>query len=158
MTTKQRRETPKAAAAFARYCAMGSERSLVKLAHKYRHDIANAQLELGKRVPTLASLKRVFERWSSQYHWQERVRTYDQERAEEATRKRDAALEAMYERQARIGLIGQEAGLKEIDRNIEAGTFPAQAAIILLRQGIEIERMARADPLDALEAKKNKRS
>lgn len=59
-------ETPRAAAAFLEYCAMGTARSLAKLSASY-----------GKNTTYIRQL----EKWSSDYKWQERVKQYDADQA-----------------------------------------------------------------------------
>lgn len=64
MSEYSEQESAKAAAAFHDYCLLGSGRSLATLAQKY-----------GKKPTYIRQL----ERWSSQYHWQERVKHYEEE-------------------------------------------------------------------------------
>lgn len=64
MSEPGQQESPKAAKAFYDYCRL-SERSLAHLAHKY-----------GKKPTYIRQL----ERWSTQFHWQARLKTWEEER------------------------------------------------------------------------------
>ena len=66
MSEQELQETAKAAAVFHEYCLLGIGRSFAKLAQK-----------LGRP----AGYTRQLETWSSQYHWQERVKQYDADQA-----------------------------------------------------------------------------
>jgi hypothetical protein len=78
-------ESAKAYAAFVAYCELGTQRSLEKTRQK-----------LGKES---AGYVRTLDRWSSQYHWQERARQYDaallQERAEILRQQRREEIERL---------------------------------------------------------------
>ena len=60
------RETPKAAAAYAEYAAMGPSRSLAKLYEQLRQSNGKTTVPL-----------RTLEGWSTAHNWQERVREHD---------------------------------------------------------------------------------
>jgi hypothetical protein len=81
------RETQKAAAAFATYCTLGSERSLAKLADT---------LDPTKTRPKLAQLKA----WSAKYHWVERAAHYDTEQREKSRQQSEAEADAKRKRKA----------------------------------------------------------
>lgn len=120
-------ETAKAAAAFAEYCALGAARSLRKMAQNYAN-------------PT--SRLRQFQDWSTRYHWQERVKQYDRERALE----RAAAREEMNERHAELARTQQKRALDQIQALIEARAFGSQAAVQLLKLATDLERLALGAP------------
>lgn len=119
------RETPRAAAAYEEYAAMGPSRSLRKLADKSGTKLA----QLGE--------------WSSEHQWQERVKSYDAERIEEKRRKQEAAIDAMNERHAMIGTTQQARAIKQIEALIEAKSFGSMAAVQLLKLATDLERVAR---------------
>lgn len=128
-----REETPRAAAAFAEYCGLGVDRSLAKLAQK-----------VGKSKGYVGQL----ERWSSHYHWQERVKEYDRaviDKAADARRKEfDADIEAMNKRHIDIALNLQLALVEKLDAIKD--DFTASSWIAAMRLATELERLARGEP------------
>lgn len=130
-------ESPRAAAAYAEYAALGPSRSLAKLAAllKERPDWQRSSLALAR-----------LEQWSAAFGWQARVRTYDAERAEERARAREAAIEAMNDRHAQIGTTQQAHAIRQIQALIEARAFGSQAAVQLLKLATDLERTARGAP------------
>jgi hypothetical protein len=70
------KESSKAAAAYAAYEAMGAERSIEKVR---------------KQSGRPQGYDRVLYRWSSLYHWQERVKQYDEQQREVERSEREAA-------------------------------------------------------------------
>jgi hypothetical protein len=127
------RETPKAAAAFREYCALGPGRSLAKL--------AQGDQKYAKSVPVL-------KRWSSVHTWVERAKQYDEERAKEKQRKQDEAIEAMNGRHAELALHHQITSAQQIERLIEAKKFGSQASVQLLKLSTDLERLARGEPTE----------
>lgn len=126
-TTK---ETAKAYAAFVEYCALGPARSLEKLAALYQTRT--------KPVPGISTIKL----WSTQHNWQERVKQYDAERAEEKRIARERAREEAEERHAREAQEEQAAAREVLLRKAkedEIGTF---AAVQWLKNSREDERKA----------------
>lgn len=119
------RETPRAAAAYEEYAAMGPSRSLRKLADKTGTKLA----QLGE--------------WSATHKWQERVKAYDAERIEEKRLKQEAEIEKMNERHALIGTTQQAKAIKQIEALIEAKSFGSMAAVQLLKLATDLERVAR---------------
>jgi hypothetical protein len=126
--SKAHRETPKARAAYHEYEAMGTDRSLAKVAAK-----------LGKP----AGYTRQLETWSSQFHWQDRVKKYEDRLGEEKRKRRQAELEKMDEEHALIGRTQALRAVAQIERLITAQDFPASSAVALLKFGAELERLAR---------------
>jgi len=122
------RETPQAAAAYHEYAAMGPERSLRALSDKTGTKLA----QLGV--------------WSSTHRWQERCKLYDAERIEERRRKRDADIERMNERHALIGTTQQQRALEQLAQLAKIGKLGSQAAVMLLKLAIDVERTARGEP------------
>jgi hypothetical protein len=129
------RETPKAAAAYAEYAAMGQTRSLVKLYEQLRQSNGKAAASL-----------RTIEAWSSEHGWQARVQAHDERLAAEKERKRLAEIEAMNERQAMIGTSHQYHAIEQIKRLIADKKFGSQAAVQLLKLAVDVERTARGAP------------
>lgn len=129
-------ETAKAAAAFRDYCLMGSDRSLAKLAEMYHKNKSY--------VHQLA-------RWSSQHHWQDRVKRYDEEEAEKRRQKRRAELEAMDERHANMGRLNAMIAARRLNDLLESGEINASAAVSLLKVATELERLARGAATSRME-------
>lgn len=138
------RETPKAAAAFEEYAAMGPSRSLRKLAEKLHQSSPEAS-------PTIETIKV----WSREHNWQERVKPYDAERIEEKRRKQEAEIEAMNQRHALIGTSQQAKAIKQIEALIEAKSFGSMAAVQLLKLATDLERLARGVETDRTEVNAN---
>ncbi len=134
------KETPRAAAAFADYCALGPGRSLAKLAARN-----------GDTPSKIRSLKRQYEAWSSEHGWQERVKLYDRERAEERRLKLEAEIEAMNARHAGIGQKAAEQAIQQIERLMAAQEFGSYAAVQLLKISTDLERLARGAPTERQE-------
>jgi ethanolamine ammonia-lyase large subunit len=134
------RETPKAAAAFEEYAAMGPSRSLRKLAEKHSESTAKAQ-----------QISRQLAEWSSAHRWQERVRRYDADRIEEQRVKKDAAIEAMNEVQATLGQERTLKAIEQMDALIEARKFGSQATVQLFKVATDLERVARGAPTEHIE-------
>ena len=129
------RETPKAAAAYAEYAAMGPARSLAKLYEQLR------QIN-GKATVTLRTLQE----WSSAHNWQVRVKEHDAAIIAEKEARKLADIEKMNERQAMIGTTHQARAISQIERLMADGRFGSQAAVMLLKLAIDVERTARDAP------------
>jgi hypothetical protein len=154
---KLRGETAKVAGYWSIYASLGPERSLEKLARI-----------LGKS----AGFVRALEQYSSKYSWQERVRQYDTQRAQEAhiereqeQRKRELLLQEERNRReeererkrqeiedardrmdSEHALLGRTHALraaKVIQDLIESKRMNAAAAVQLLKYATDIERLAR---------------
>lgn len=119
-------ETPKAAYAFQQYCAMGPARSLAKLADSY-----------GKNTAYV----RQYEKWSSLYNWQERVKQYDAERAEEKRIARERAREEAEDRHAEQAQEEQEIARGVIKKGAAKGHI-SMSAVQLLKNSRDDERKA----------------
>lgn len=130
----QPKETAKAYAAFAEYCALGSGRSLHKLAQKH-----------GENTGKTRGIERQYELWSSQHNWQERVKQYDAEKAEEKRIARELAREAMNDRHAEESRSDQELARKELRTLAEKHRLGSLAAVQLLKVALEAERKAYED-------------
>ena len=124
-------ETPRAAAAFAEYCAMGPARSLAKLAQV-----------LGKP----SGYTRYLEEWSSQYKWVERAKQWDAERAAERMAKKQAAREQMEDRHAEDAQEEQRIARAHIKAAVDKDGKPigriSLAAVQLLKNSRDDERKA----------------
>jgi hypothetical protein len=132
----QMRETAKAAAAYRQYEAMGDERSLAKLALQY-----------GK--PT--SYVRQLQRWSSAFHWQERVKKYEDRLGEEKRKKRQRELEKMDEEHASFGRTQALWAIDQIKRLMDAQAFGASASVSLFKAATDLERLARGAATNRIE-------
>jgi hypothetical protein len=130
---KSMRETPKAAAAFREYCLLGTDRSLRKLA-----DIRGTKLsQLGV--------------WSRAHNWQERVKEYDAQIAEEKRKRRLAEVEKMDEEHALIGRTQLLRAVTIVQRHIEAQDTTLSSAVSLMKAAYELERLARGAATSRLE-------
>lgn len=129
-------ETPKAAEAFLQYCAMGTARSLAKLAAVNGRNTAYV---------------RQLEKWSSDYKWVERAKQYDIERAEARRLKHDAEIEEMNARHAEMGMDLQERAQAQIKKLIDAKAFGSMASVQMLKMGTDLERLARGEPTEHTE-------
>ena len=135
-TTTPQHETPRAAAAYADYAAMGWDRSLAKLREHLR------QIN-GKSTVTLRTL----ETWSAAFDWQARVRAHDEAIAAEVEAARLRAIEEMNARQAALGVDQTAAALSQIAALMADQHFGSQASVMLLKLAIETERTARGAPV-----------
>lgn len=126
-TTKE--ETPKAHAAFLAYCEMGYGRSLEKLAHK-----------LGKP----SAYTRCLETWSSVHHWQERVKHYDAEQANQ--RRAEEARQRKEDEEAVRRML-----LEHVQTKVEASsTSQIQAAKLLMEHFAFADRLKQMEEQQAL--------
>lgn len=119
------RETPKSAAAFEEYCALGTMRSLRRLADK-----------TGTKLSQLGE-------WSRVFAWQERVKFYDAERIEARRVKQEAELDRMNEEHALLGRTQALRAIKQIEELIKVQHFGSQAAVQLFKISTDLERIAR---------------
>lgn len=134
------RETPRAAAAFEEYAAMGPSRSLRKLAAK-----------LGENGAKTGQITKQLEIWSAAHNWQERVKQHDAERIEEKRLKREVEVERMNDEQALLGRTQALRAVKQIERLIEAQKFGSQASVQLFKVSTDLERIARGAATDRQE-------
>lgn len=130
------RETPKSLEAFAEYCAL-EDRSLEKLAKIWRRSN-------GKPASNLRQLQE----WSRLNGWQQRVADYDVAKIKDREAKKQAAIDAMNERQAAIGTMHQKKAIEQIERLIKAEKFGSQATVQLLKLATDLERVARGAPTE----------
>lgn len=126
-------ETPRAAAAFQIYAAMGMGRSIVKL-----HRELQANLNWSSKVPALRRL----EEWSSAHKWQERVKAYDAERIEEDRLAKEALKEQTNREHYDLGLTATQVAVNTINNLIEREKFGSQAAVQLLKLATDLQRLA----------------
>lgn len=133
---RQRRSQQQAEAAFVEYCALGPLRSLDRLievlAEKWGQSGAG-------RGPAMNTVKR----WSARYDWQRRVQEYDRQRAREEEALRRQEIEEMNRRHIALALENQRRAVLVIERLIQQGKLNAWAAVNLLKQSVDLERLAR---------------
>lgn len=134
------RETSKAAAVFHEYCLLGPSRSLRKLAQKLRQSN-------DKPIATESTLMV----WSSEHNWQERVKEFDKEQAEERHRKQEQEIERMNQEHALLGRTQALRAVKQIEELIKLQKFGSQAAVQLLKVSTDLERLARGAATDRQE-------
>lgn len=125
------RETPKASAAYNYYAAMGPYRSMKKL-----HE--SLQTDWNGKVPTL----RRIEEWSARHGWQERVKEYDRERAEEKRKEREERIVDVNKKQLDAGDELLPLAIQQIKALIEAEKFGSQAVVSLLQTAVQMQRIA----------------
>lgn len=125
------REPPRAAAGFAEYAALGPNRSLRKLAEQWM---------VGQK--SLIARQRQLERWSAVYHWQDRVRAYDLERAETKRIKREELQEEINERQMKLAEEQLTRVLKHITGLIESGNLSGRDAVQYIKVLTDLQRTA----------------
>lgn len=123
-------ETPRAAAAFAEYCALGPARSLRKLVGLRDQN----EIKTTSRLATLSD-------WSTRYKWQERVKQYDAERVAERVAKKQAAREEMEDRHAKDAKEEQEWARDLLKNSKDKGKMSV-AAVQLLKNSRDDERKA----------------
>lgn len=126
------KETARSVAAYSYYAAMGPGRSLAKLHRELQQDW------VGRKVPTL----RRIEEWSSKHGWQERVKAYDLERAEEKRREREKLIEATNQEHYRVGQETLQWARDKIREIMDADKFGSQAAVQLLNIAAQLQRQA----------------
>lgn len=126
---RQKGESAQAYEAFDHYLKQGDSRSLRKVAQ-----------ELGKSA-TLIS------RWSSQWHWQERLRQYTNEvrRTEFAEEQRQ--LKRMRERQMKIAEIMQQKGFQALQK-LDPESIFTKDVIRLITEGIRLETDIRSESME----------
>lgn len=126
------KETARAAAAYSYYAAMGPGRSLAKLHRELQQDW------VGKKVPTL----RRIEEWSAKLGWQERVKQYDLERAEEKRRAREKLIDKTNEEHYNVAQETLQWARDKIRELMDAEKFGSQAAVQLLNIAAQLQRQA----------------
>lgn len=134
------RETPRAAAALSDYLLLGPDRSLEKLVKHY-----------GKKP----SYVRQLQRWSSAFHWQERVRIFDAEEAEKRRKKNAEAIERMNEEQALIGRTHLLRAVAAMEPLLKTGEAPFPSLVSLFKYSAELERLARGAATSRMEGDLN---
>jgi hypothetical protein len=134
-------ETPLAAQAFQDYCDLGPlDRSLAALHAFYQNRAKNRPPGQKKpRVPSIATLKD----WSRAHNWQERVKLFDKEQAEQKRRKRAVELEKMDEEHALYGRTQTLRAIQQIDTLIKEKKFGSTASVQLFKYASDLERLAR---------------
>ncbi len=128
---KAPQESTKAKIACDLYLSMGPDRSMAKVVE-----------QLG-RPP---GYRRMLETWSSQYHWAERARKYDDEQLKRKQKSHQKALDDMNDRHAQIAITQQKVALEVIQRLKQIkgkGGIGAIAAVQLLKLSTDLERIAR---------------
>ena len=120
--------------AFDAYWALGAERSIELL----RQSLA----EQGESAPGVRTLYS----WSSRYRWRDRITQLEREAREAGDQAKVAALEEMYERQAKLGLLLQQTGAEWLTQQTEE--VSPEAAVRAVTEGAKLERLARGEPTE----------
>ena len=139
---RQEGETLRAFACFEIYRNMlPVERSLVKVRQQF-----------GRKTGYLRQL----EKWSSKYAWVRRSQDFDAYTNSVRLAARSQAIEEMADRQARQGVILQDAGFRvflDADGNLKpliGDTLSPHVAIRAIEVGAKLERLGRGEPMDIL--------
>lgn len=150
------RETARAAEAFERYSALGPGRSLSKLARLMveeakgeAHFPVNPRQTPGNhpvKAPTLETILRQLEVWSSAHRWQERVRAYDREKAQELQREREERIRQVNENHVTLARGQTIRAVKEIEHLASVHKLTGQAAVTLFKYAVDLERTALGIP------------
>ena len=144
-------ETPKAAAAYAAYEAIGEDRSFAKL----------AKLLYGDTVKNTSKIRQL-SAWSAKYHWQDRVQAHDAtalerertakahadaakaKRTAEREAKRENAREIMDDERAELMRATWRKVLGKIDKRLDDGETRGLVGMVsLLKHAMDEERLAR---------------
>jgi len=133
-------ESSKAYAHFCLYRDMGQGRSLRKLA-------ADAK--------TTSKLRQL-QHWSSRWKWVERCEKYDDFLEHQDRLRRERERREMNERQAKIGVLGQNLAVKGVEKllaEVQSGEKNLGAAELarLLDVSAKLERLSRGQPTDSHE-------
>lgn len=115
-------ESAKAFEAFDRYCKLGEERSIRKVAQK-----------LNKSTQLLG-------RWSSQWDWVNRSRDYDNEIKREEIREQKKAYRAMQQRQIAIAVKMQKTALEAL-KKLSVEDMKPKDIKEFIKLGSEMERV-----------------
>lgn len=115
------RETPKAAAAFEAYWALGDGRNCETVAR-----------QLGKSIALI-------ERWSRLHDWQERLKARQEEQGRERDRLRNAAIAEAEARLLAEGIELQALAVAAIREKAEQGCLGAVAAVQAAALGAKLE-------------------
>lgn len=126
---RQKGESAQAYEAFDHYLKQGDSRSLRKVAQ-----------ELGKS-DTLIS------RWSSKWHWQERLRQYTNEVRRTEFADEQKQLKKMRERQMKMAEIMQKKGFDALQK-LDPGSIFTKDVIRLITEGIRLETEIRTDSME----------
>jgi len=124
-------ETPKAAAAFAEYCLMGPSRSLQRVVDLLRQNS-------GKSAANIRQL----EMWSSQFHWQIRVKEYDREQSELQRIARADAIAKYQESELQLASELKILIVESLRKQVESHVTPASALVAALKLVTEMQRSA----------------
>ena len=127
---RQQGESAQAYEAFDHYLKQGDNRSLSRLGQ-----------ELGKS-------KTLLERWSSRWHWQERIRQYTNEVRRIEFAEDQKKLKSMRQRQMKIAEVMQQKGFNAL-RNLDEGTIYAKDIIRMISEGIRLETEIMQDSINS---------
>lgn len=123
---RQNGESAKAYQAFCKYLDMGEKRSIRAVAQ-----------QLGKSATLMA-------RWSSTWHWPDRVAEYEADLRRQAHKKAQYDAEKMAKRHINIALKMQEKALAALNAT-KPEYIQVRDMITLLREATKLERDSRVD-------------
>lgn len=121
---RQQGESSQAYEAFVSYRDMGLERSITKVAH------------------SLSKSRALIGRWSSQWDWQERVRSYDNELEKKAKAKALKDRKAMTERHIGIAMQVQKKALEAL-ANLSVEDMSPKDIKEFIKMATDLERLNR---------------
>ena len=141
------REDTRHRLAFGAYVEQGSERSLERLRDHIRGDPAAFGL---KRAPS----SRTLHRWSSAFHWQDRLADLEREARIRDAEAQIQALREMNERHTREGLALQQKAVEYLQTVHPERLSPGEA-IRALVEGVRLERLARGEVTERTQIERN---
>lgn len=142
MTTIPRlpEETTKSAAVFAEYCLMGPSRSLQRVVDLLRQNS-------GKSAANIRQL----EMWSSQFHWQIRVKKYDADMVQARQDDLALALEEMNARHVKLADALKLMSLTQLRTLDKEKKYSSSTALTGIKMSVDMERVARGASLGKTE-------
>ena len=126
---RQPKESAQAYEAFAIYRDMGADRSLVKVGQK-----------CGKNTSLM-------ERWSREWNWSERVRSWDNELTAKVKEDAEKTVAEMVQRHIKIALQMQTKAVTAFN-SISADEITARDALAMLKLGLDLVRICRGEPTE----------
>lgn len=129
--------------AFDHYLRMGADRSIHAVHRAFQEDPSRIGLRHGPSRSTL-------ERWSSAFHWQDRLVDLERAAHERDRRAHVEALHDMNERHKKEGLALQQKALERIAAMPADGLKPGDAIRALI-EGVRLERLAAGAPTERIE-------
>lgn len=129
---QQKGESAQAFEAFSLYLNMGKERSLRKV-----------EQELNKSHALIG-------RWSSKYHWSDRVREYTNYLRKQEVEEARKAVKDMQKRQVQTALLMQKKAIKALEK-LDIDSLSPKYILQFIAEGSKIERETRKETVNLTE-------